>query len=108
MDRSTHRLGRIESAATHMSPPKHEANRRIRRKCEGQNTTFFNGSAGGFSGGAVPAVIRFPDPAKAKGRQDRRPLVNCSENRDRQLPVALSTETETPGPIVELSETFFM
>jgi hypothetical protein len=43
---------------------------------------------------------------KQKGRRNGRPFQ--FRNWSDQLPVAETTSTETPGPMVELIDTFFM
>jgi hypothetical protein len=56
------------------------------------------------------ALHSFQNPAarhSEKGAPNGTPLLVCTVLR-LQLPVALDTSTETPGPMVELIETFCM
>jgi len=75
---------------------------------KGQIATFFAGTTNGASGRSIRAIILKIEPCKSERAPKPAPLANCGESQNRQLPVALSTEMETPGPIDELSETFFM
>ena len=49
-----------------------------------------------------------PHPPSRTGRGGFRPAIPSPQAGNSQLAVAEATSTDTPGPMVELIETFFM
>jgi len=64
----------------------------------------------GLESGPISATLQRPEgPAGSPWKKGApRGALQISRRSEDQLPVALSTEIDTPGPMVELSETFFM